>query len=419
MSDTTIVRSSGSKRLAIVGCGPRAAAIAVRARVLRDLGWQAPDVVAIEALSPAANWDGSNGYTDGRLLLGTTPLEDVGFPYSSNLGPDVDRLMLAYSYMAYRVACGDYAEWVDRGLVAPTHAMLAAYFKWVVEKSELPVIAATVTRVRADDARWAIEYAGERGAGELVADGIVMTGPGAPMQFPRVGLTPEDESRVLNGQTFWLSASKFNGMSNVRIAVVGGGETSATVTSYLAGVLHASCHIDIVTRHPVVFIRNEHWTEVMYFSTAIGWPSLSDREKIEVIRHADRGTFSVAAKQALDRAYNVGVQIGSLSRIEASAGELQLVLSGHAGERKVPYDYVVEATGFDPMSVLAPFDDPSLFGAAPSLRDRIDHDLSVRGSDPKLHLPGLASMAQGPGFPNLSCLGLMAERILTPYLTAA
>jgi len=27
----------------------------------------------------------------------------------------------------------------------------------------------------------------------------------------------------------------------------------------------------------------------------------------------------------------------------------------------------------------------------------------------------LASLAQGPGFPNLSCLGLLADRILASY----
>jgi len=32
-----------------------------------------------------------------------------------------------------------------------------------------------------------------------------------------------------------------------------------------------------------------------------------------------------------------------------------------------------------------------------------------------LHLPMLAGIAQGPGFPNLSCLGLLADRILASY----
>jgi mycobactin lysine-N-oxygenase len=42
--------------------------------------------------------------------------------------------------------------------------------------------------------------------------------------------------------------------------------------------------------------------------------------------------------------------------------------------------------------------------------------LSVAGLSPPLHLPVLAGLAQGPGFPNLSCLGLLSDRILRRYI---
>jgi mycobactin lysine-N-oxygenase len=38
---------------------------------------------------------------------------------------------------------------------------------------------------------------------------------------------------------------------------------------------------------------------------------------------------------------------------------------------------------------------------------------------PPLHLPVVAGLAQGPGFPNLSCLGLLSDRILRRYVAAA
>ena len=43
-------------------------------------------------------------------------------------------------------------------------------------------------------------------------------------------------------------------------------------------------------------------------------------------------------------------------------------------------------------------------------------DLSVAGLRPPLHLPLAAGLAQGPGFPNLSCLGLLSDRILRTYV---
>jgi mycobactin lysine-N-oxygenase len=39
----------------------------------------------------------------------------------------------------------------------------------------------------------------------------------------------------------------------------------------------------------------------------------------------------------------------------------------------------------------------------------------VAGLSPPLHLPVLAGLTQGPGFPNLSCLGLLSDRVLRRY----
>ena len=43
----------------------------------------------------------------------------------------------------------------------------------------------------------------------------------------------------------------------------------------------------------------------------------------------------------------------------------------------------------------------------------------MAGLSPPLHLPVLAGLAQGPGFPNLSCLGLLSDRILRRYVPPA
>jgi mycobactin lysine-N-oxygenase len=54
--------------------------------------------------------------------------------------------------------------------------------------------------------------------------------------------------------------------------------------------------------------------------------------------------------------------------------------------------------------------------AGDELERRIDANLAVAGLEPPLHLPMLAGLAQGPGFPNLSCLGLLSDRILHRYV---
>jgi mycobactin lysine-N-oxygenase len=90
----------------------------------------------------------------------------------------------------------------------------------------------------------------------------------------------------------------------------------------------------------------------------------------------------------------------------------------------VAYDLVVVAIGFD-----ARWFESLLGGEARQLFDdalgedglerRIDLDLSVAGLSPPLHLPLVAALAQGPGFPNLSCLGLLSDRILRRYVPLA
>jgi hypothetical protein len=36
---------------------------------------------------------------------------------------------------------------------------------------------------------------------------------------------------------------------------------------------------------------------------------------------------------------------------------------------------------------------------------------------PRLHIPGLGGLRQGPGFANLGSLGLLANRVLQPLLS--
>jgi mycobactin lysine-N-oxygenase len=54
--------------------------------------------------------------------------------------------------------------------------------------------------------------------------------------------------------------------------------------------------------------------------------------------------------------------------------------------------------------------------AGDELERRIDVNLAVADLEPPLHLPVLAGLAQGPGFPNLSCLGLLSDRVLRRYV---
>jgi mycobactin lysine-N-oxygenase len=91
---------------------------------------------------------------------------------------------------------------------------------------------------------------------------------------------------------------------------------------------------------------------------------------------------------------------------------------------RVAYDLVVVAIGFDAhwfKGLLTGGATRRLESAlAGALVDRrIDVDLSIAGLSPPLHVPAVAGLAQGPGFPNLSCLGLLSDRVLRRYVPLA
>lgn len=403
-------------KIIIVGCGPKAIAIAAKAHVLSQLGWQVPEILIIDRFGPAANWDGANGYTDGDTILGTTPLEDVGFPYDSGIDKSIDEEMLKFSFIAYLIDTGKYAEWVDRQLTPPSHAMLAEYLKWVFEKVNGPLIVGEVRSISQEDDQWLVNYEGSSATEKIRGDGLVLTGAGDPYSFPHT-VSYDEEERIFNGLNIWHNIHHFKDLKNAKIAVIGGGETAAGVVSGLLKIIDKSSQLEVITRHPILFTRNENWMEVMYFSKVMDWSELSLTEKREVVRHADRGTFSVAAKDLLDSAYNVSTRLGNVEAIQSDDGKLCLKLSGDNKKQLGGYDYIVEATGFDPFSFTKWFPDKSILGDMQSVPETIGQDLSVNDLTPKLHIPGLSAMAQGPGFPNLSCLGLLSERILAPYIS--
>ena len=124
-------------------------------------------------------------------------------------------------------------------------------------------------------------------------------------------------------------------------------------------------------------------------------------------------------------AWNVRSVTGNAARLEAMPRAVRIEAS-YAGERAWrEYDYLVVTRGLDPTWFLALFDAPTRNrlaetpGAASEsavLERTIGTDLAVAGFVPRLHLPMPAGLAQGPGFPTLSCLGLLSDRVLTPYV---
>ncbi|AHH15669.1 putative L-lysine N6-monooxygenase MbtG [Nocardia nova SH22a] len=407
------------KTLLVVGAGPKAMAVAAKARVLRDLGLPAPRVVVVESHAVGGNWLPSGGWTDGQHRLGTSPEKDVGFPYHSTWARghnrDIDREMVAYSWNSFLVENGTYAEWVDRGRPSPHHHVWANYLQWVARKSGVEIVLGAVRRVRAAADGWLVTVADAHGEEtEIDTDGLMITGPGnsrrALAQHPK----------VLSIADFWDLAGKRRLPVSSRAAVIGGGETAGSAVDEL--VRHDVLTVSVISPGATIYTRGESYFENSLFSDPAKWRALSLQERRDVIRRTDRGVFSVRVQENVLADNRVHHLQGRVVRVAERGDGVSLTLRNERRPDQVhAFDLVVDATGGQPLWFLDLFDSDAadlveLAVGGPVTQGRLEaamgHDLAVAGLDAKLYLPNLSGMAQGPGFPNLSCLGELSDRIL-------
>ena len=412
--------------LAVLGAGPKGIAIAAKARALTAAGLPAPRVVLIEPGLVAGNWTGHQGYTSGLLPLGTPPEKDVGYPYADSWGarsPAVTAAMAGYSWQRHLIARGTYADWVDRGRLRPTHRQWSYYLREVADQAQAEVVAATAVGLEVDGERWRLAV----DPGESIwADGVVVTGAGPPV---RVHGQPHQHPRVLDGRSYWLARPALSGHVAMNACVIGSGETAAAVVISLLSRSHKRSVVDVLTSHGVLYSRGESHEENRWYSDPGDWPALAEAHRREFLERTDRGVFSQQAEAVLNASRGYRALAGRAVAIDA--GDEQVVVTIEYGNERerVAYDLVVVAVGFHArwFETLLGGDARGRLGRAVAgtvagtgtgtgLEHRIDVDLSVAGLSPPLHLPVLAGLAQGPGFPNLSCLGLLSDRILRRYV---
>jgi mycobactin lysine-N-oxygenase len=405
--------------LVVVGAGPKGIAIAAKARAIAAAGLPAPRVVLVDRGEVAGNWSGRQGYTSGLLPLGTPPEKDIGYPYAASWGDasaDVVAAMAGYSWQRHLINHGVYGDWVDRGRMRPAHRQWSVYLREVAEAAGAEIVRGVVTGLEvADGGRWEIRLA----AGTAIAaDGVVITGAGPVITVPG---QPSDHPRVLDGRSYWLAAHELNHERALNVCVVGSGETAASVVIDLVKRCHKRSTIDVLTARGVLYSRGESYDENRLYSDPGEWPRLAEAHRREFLQRTDRGVFSLQAEAALNQARGLRTLAGRAAGIEAREHDVVVTIAYGDELERVAYDAVVVAIGFDGrwFEALLGEDAGARYQDAlggGELERVIDVDLSVAGLAPPLHLPVMAGLAQGPGFPNLSCLGLLSDRILRRYV---
>jgi len=429
--------AGGRATLAVLGAGPKGLAIAAKHAALARAGRDVPDLLLIDGAGIAANWSGDAGYTDGRQRLSTPPEKDVGFPYAHAWGEYSERVnheVSRWSWQSYLVHHDGFADWVDRGRPRPTHRQWSQYLRWVASRIPVEPILAVVDGIDLAGGRWRLTARTPAGARlDLDCDGLVVTGPGRPVGLPG---QPDEHPRILDGRTFWTRQDALAHAGPVEVCVIGNGETAGSITTALLDVLPEGSTIELVSETGTLYTRGESFIENRFYSDpALGWRHLAERHRREFLKRTDRGVFSVQVEDVLNQAEAVRTVAGRVVRLEPVENKVIVEVDYEQERERIAFDWVVVAVGFDPMwfsqllgararAALADTaggratGDGAAAGRLPSrasLERVIGHDLAVEGLHPRLHLPVLAGVAQGPGFPNLSCLGLLADRVLGAY----
>lgn len=416
------------KTLAVIGAGPKGIAVAVKAKVLEEFGFPVDRVVLIEKNQVAANWSGDFGYTNGEMKLGTSPEKDVVFPVETDVGDDhladrIQRRLLQFTWVSFLIQTRRYSDWIDRGRPAPCHQLWASYLQWVSAQlaPQVEILRAEVTGIDlcGDQSHWVLSLRGSD-AGSLMADRLMLTGPGKTRAEFLEGDLPEG---TFDLESFWWALKSQTFPRRGRMAIVGAGENSASVLLALAQYA-PEVRAEVVSPKGFVSTRAESFYENQFFSQPERnhWTTLNLSDRMDFIERADLGVFSVHAMTILSEQLRHEVVPGRMIGLHRNGSQLSAEIEYGGVTRARAYDGVILATGFDQISMLrgvlsarARSAIEASIGSALDQRrmaSLIGSDLSIKGFVPRLHLPMLAGLMQGPGFANLSCLGRLSDRVV-------
>ena len=423
----------------IVGAGAKAAAIAAKIHTINTLGLGEISMTVIEKTEPAASWLGRNGMTSGEEPLAIPPIKDVGFPYQSSrqfgeVGDQIDAALLPFTWQRFAMERHEYATWVNSGSPSVRHRDYGEYLGWVLERATegIEIYDGRVTEVTLSEEhdRWQVEVA-ERGRPEdperHTGGVLVLTGPGVHRHFPH---DPEVESRVFHCDSRREEFERVPEGKAAEIAIVGGGESALSALVFLRE-LRPQARLTVYTP-TLPLSRGESFLENRVFADPdnVDWEHLDIETRRDFVKHCDRGVFDqtvlerIADDDHLSFVTGRAIHVALAGDGEWAELEFESPSEGMLTQR---YDFVVNCTGFDLLRQLRGlFPDTvrdeveeqcgPLWDGPPQAEVPIGRGLELEGVRPRLHIPGLGGLKQGPGFANLGSLGLLANRVLQPLL---
>jgi mycobactin lysine-N-oxygenase len=420
--------------LLVVGAGAKAAGIATKVHALNKLGLGPISMTVVEGTEVAASWKGLNGMTSGEEPLAVTPIKDVGFPYQSfrefgEAGEAIDEQAMAFTWQRYMVARRRYARWIDAGSPSVRHRDYGEYLTWVLGRATEGVdhVEGRVTRISLEgDERWEVEVEGPGGTARYSAGSLVLTGPGVHREFPH---EEEIAGRVFHCDSRRGEFAALPEESGCDVAIVGGGESALSCMMFLRGFRPQSRFTVYTPMLPMS--RGESFLENRVFSNPdeIEWTALDQTTRRDFVKHSDRGVFDPPSLAAIAYDDRCRFATGRVTEVFSARGGEGVCLRHESpeGVMSPEHDYVVNCTGFDLLAQLHGLFPAKtreeiesqvgrLWNTPPGTEVPIGRHLELNGMRPRLQIPGLGGLSQGPGFANLGALGLLSNRVLQPLV---
>lgn len=408
--------------LLCIGAGPKTISVFAKVASLKDNLRQNLRIMAVESNCVAGNWLPSGGMTNGYQRLGTRPEKDLVYPMLCNVevvDSETLRRCEEYTWKSFLMAKDIYSNWIDMGMPRPTHLEWSKYLDWALNKAigaasrNLLLVQATVERVTPVDDGWHVKMTSKIGQSrEIHARSVLITGPGDQKPLSTDGA----ELMLRDG---WRHLSE---IAKVRsLLVVGAGESAGTFVQALLDKAGADLKI-VIAAASGFRVRQEGFAENRFFSDASrhGWLRMSEDERRKFVSTSDTGVCSREVHDRVRSDSRVSITSGRVSAIKWEDHRHQHVaVSMFGSHEELIFDTAVNCTGFDQTRQVMRLcgNLPELvaaLGGQASLS--VDESFCVRGLSSCLIVPGLATLSQGPGYANLSCLGTVSDVVVHKVL---
>lgn len=386
-----------TKKLAIIGAGPKAFAIVAKAKALQANGFSVPEITIFEQNEVGSNWTGKYEYTDGYGTIDVTGFKDVCYP-DTLFGENTDLYMKQnFSFYFYLSEKKILAKYLNAGQPALIHQEFVQYLLWLQIKINPKIIYQKVIGLKKFESNWIVTT---RENSQHEFNGVVFTGLGetiADFPFP---------SESITAKNYW---QKKNLVENENIILVGGGVSAATILEDLS--TKKVRKITWISRRPL-YTRSANFSNNMLFSFPEKYQLLPEYVRQEFCKHTDGNTINGATHKAMSK---LEINFLVADTLECNTHG---ILTDHGFIEGLP----IVATGYDKAWFLDLIDKnlwPIKGNKKESTKfiiNNINQMLTINDELSGLHMPMLSALKQGIGLPTLTCLSRLSDYILRPYV---